>query len=157
MSQTAVETDLDTLAAFPAALQQQLHGHSDTALRHRPAGEWSSIENVGHLIDIEAIWMGRFQQMLSTENPTFLPADVDEMVRQHDYQHKDLANLLHTFAELRVATIGFLRGLKPLHLERPGIHPLRGPMTVASGIGIMANHDRLHSAQIAKTLADYKT
>ena len=156
MTQTAVEHQLDALAAFPAALKQQLHGHGDAALRHQPAGEWSSIENVGHLIDIEATWLGRIRQMLSAENPTLQAIDPDALVRQGRYQQKQADGLLHTFTDMRAETAEFLRGLKPPHLERHGIHPARGDITVADAVGIMANHDQLHSAQIAKTLDDYK-
>lgn len=150
---TETEAYLDTLAAFPAALRQQVQPLADAALRYKPEGEWSAIENVGHLIDIENLWMARFRQMLAAENPALPAIDVDETVRQRDYQHKDPANLLHRFAEQRAETVEFVRGLKPLHLERTGIHPVRGEITLAQGIAIMANHDRLHSEQIAKTVA----
>ncbi|MBC8162773.1 MAG: DinB family protein [Roseiflexaceae bacterium] len=153
MTSDTVAASLAALEAFPAALRAQVASLDDATLRFRPAGEWSAIENVGHLIDIESVWMGRYQQMLSAENPAFPRVDVDEIVRRAEYQNKNLDNLLQTFAGLRAEAIPFLRMLKPMHLDRPGVHPVRGPMTVASGIGIHANHDQLHADQIAKTVA----
>lgn len=146
------ETNLETMAAFPAALRGQVQPLDDATLRYKPEREWSAIENVGHLIDIEGLWIARFRQMLAAENPALAAIDVDETVRQRDYQHKDLANLLRTHAELRAETIEFIRGLKPLHFERTGIHPVRGPINLAQAVAILANHDRLHAEQIAKTI-----
>ena len=149
-----ISASLASLEAFPALLKAQIAPLDDETLRYKPAGEWSAIENVGHLIDVESLWMGRFRQMLAAENPNFPPANVDELVRRANYQHKDAANLLHTFAEQRAETVTFLRILKPMHFDRPGIHPVRGPVTVGSSIAILAGHDQLHTAQIAKTVAE---
>lgn len=152
MSNTEVETSFSSLEAFPAVLRQQVQALPDAILRFKPENEWSVIENVGHLIDVEAVWMGRFRQMLAAENPSFPQPNVDELVRQHHYQQKDIAGLLHTFAEMRAESVAFLRGLKPVHLARPGVHPVRGPVTVANGITILARHDYLHAEQIEKTV-----
>ena len=153
MSDT-ITTSLAALEAFPGQLKAQITALDDATLRYKPTGEWSAIENVGHLIDVESLWMGRFRQMLAAENPNFPPADVDKLVRRGNYQHKDAANLLHTFAEQRAETVAFLRTLKPMHHERPGVHPVRGPVTVGSSITILAGHDQLHTAQIIKTVAE---
>lgn len=154
MTSNDISTSLSSLEAFPTVLKQQIQPLSDGALRYKPAGEWSAIENVGHLIDVEALWMGRIRQMLAAEKPALAAPDVDELVRRQNYQHKDPANLLHTFSEMRAETVAFLRTLKPLHLERRGIHPTRGEVSVADVFRILAGHDVLHTNQIAKTVAE---
>lgn len=156
MTQSEIAPVLDMLAAFPSVLRDLTRPLDDTTLRFKPEGEWSAIENVGHLIDIEGIWTGRFQQMLAAEQPTLQRFDVDELVRQRSYQQKQLAGLLGTFSEAREQTIEFLRGLKPLHLERTGVHPTYGIITLSQAIGIMSKHDYLHHDQIEKTVAQAK-
>ena len=154
MSTPETSQQLETLARFPEALGQQVQPLSDTLLRYKPAGEWSAIENVGHLIDIDVLWLARIRQMLAAETPTMAAINVDQSVLQHNYQHKQLVSLLHTHAENRAELIAFLRTLKPMHMERVGIHPTRGPLTVAQSIGVIVWHDGAHTEQIAKTVAE---
>src|SRR6185295_7463996 len=93
------------------------------------------------------------RQMLSADGPVFPPYDPDEAVRQRDYQNKQVAGLLITFAERRAEHVEFLRVLRPAQLARTATHPTRGPVTVGGGIAILAGHDRLHTDQIAANLA----
>ncbi|MFN8567990.1 MAG: DinB family protein [Kouleothrix sp.] len=147
---------IDALAAFPEQIKQRLHGLSDAALRFRPApGAWSVIEVLGHIIDVDALWPGRTRQMLASENPTLTAIDPAWVV-QRDYQHKQLAFLLLTLAEQRAQYVEFLRILRPAQLARTGIHPTRGPLTVAGGIAALLDHDHAHDAQIAANLAAYQ-
>ncbi|MFL5802509.1 MAG: DinB family protein [Roseiflexaceae bacterium] len=147
---------LDELAAFPAALKTQLQGLSDAALRFQPTPDaWSIVEIVGHMTDVDAIWPGRIRQMLSTDNPELARVDNDD-VRRRDYQNKQLSFLLITLAERRAEFIEMLRLLRPSQLERTGQHPTRGPITVAGGVGALADHDRGHREQIAANLAAFE-
>ena len=150
------KSNLDTLAAFPAELKRQLSGLDDAALRFRPApDEWSAIELVGHIVDVGALWPGRTRQMLASENPTVAALD-PAWVRQRDYQNKQLDFLLMTLAEQRAEYVEFLRQLRPAQLARTGVHPTRGPLTVAEGIAALIDHDHGHSRQIAANLAAYE-
>lgn len=143
-----IKAQIDTLAAFPAALKQQLQGLSDAQLRFRPApNEWSALELVGHMIDVGALWPGRTRQMLASENPTLAALD-PAWVQQRDYQNKQLSFLLITLAEQRAEYVEFLRQLRPAQLARTGLHPTRGALTVATGIAALIDHDQAHSRQI---------
>jgi hypothetical protein len=156
MEEAQIKSQIDDLAAFPAVLKKQLQGLSDEALHFRPSPEgWSILELVGHIIDVGALWPGRTRQMLASENPTLAAVDAN-WVRQRDYQNKQLNFLLITLAEQREEYVEFLRMLRPGQLARTGIHPTRGPITVAGGIAALADHDRGHSEQIAANLAEFE-
>jgi hypothetical protein len=77
-------------------------------------------------------------------------------VRQRDYQNKQLGFLLLTLAEQRAEYVEFLRQLRPGQLARTGVHPTRGPLSVAEGIAALADHDQIHSRQIAANLATFQ-
>jgi uncharacterized damage-inducible protein DinB len=152
----AKEPDMDTkeslaqLAAFPAELRTSVSALNAAQLRFRPAaGEWSAIEIVGHLIDVDEIWQQRVPHMISTDNPTLAPAEQDAKVRERGYQDKDLNNLLVRFAELRAQTIEMLRYITPVNMDKRGVHPVRGPITIADVFTIIPGHDQLHAQQIA--------
>jgi hypothetical protein len=152
-----IKTSIEMLEAFPAELKRQLQGVSDAALRFRPAaGEWSAIELIGHIIDVGALWPGRTRQMLATDHP-ILPAVDPEWVHQRDYQNKQLNFLLLALAEQRAEYVEFLRQLRPGQLARTGVHPTRGPLSVAEGIAALADHDQIHSRQIATNLVAFQS
>jgi hypothetical protein len=152
----SVKEQIDLLAAFPEQLKRQLQGLEEAALRFRPApDEWSIMEIVGHIVDVGALWPGRTRQMLATDNPTLAAVDPN-WVRQRDYHNKQPGFLLISLAEQRAEYVEFLRVLRPAQLARSGIHPTRGPLTVEQGIAALADHDRIHSEQIAANLAKYR-
>jgi uncharacterized damage-inducible protein DinB len=152
MDEAQFKAHVDALAALPEELKRQLEGLSDAALRFRPAPEaWSIVEIVGHMTDVDAIWPGRVRQMLSTDNPQLQSVNND-VVRQRDYQSKQVGFMLITLAERRAEFVELLRMLRPAQLARPGLHPTRGPITVADAPAALADHDRGHRAQIAANL-----
>jgi hypothetical protein len=148
-----VKEQLAALATFPVALRQQVAGLSDAALRFRPApGEWSVVENIGHLIDIDALMLGRVGQIIARDNPPLQPFDVDMAVQRGDYQNKHAPFLLATFAERRAALVEEWRYIMPANLARAGQHPTRGAVTVADLIAMVARNDLAHRDQIAATV-----
>src|SRR5215510_2290870 len=156
MDETQFKAQVDVLAVCPEELKRQLEGLSDAALRFRPSpDEWSIVEIVGHMTDVDAVWPGRVRQMLSTDNPQLQSVNND-MVRQRDYQNKQIGFLLITLAERRAEFVELLRMLRPAQLGRPGLHPTRGPITVADAPAALADHDRGHRAQIAANLEAFE-
>jgi hypothetical protein len=152
-----VREQLEALAAFPEALRRQVAGLSEEALRFRPApNEWSILENIGHLIDIDTLQAGRIGQIIAKDLPPLQPFDVDEAVRANDYQSKQAPLLLGTFAERRAAVVEEWRYIRPENLSRAGAHPVRGPVTIATIIGMVARNDQTHREQIAATLEAYR-
>jgi uncharacterized damage-inducible protein DinB len=147
---------LEELAAFPAALKTELQGLSDAALRFQPTPDaWSIVEIVGHMIEVGAVWPGRVSQMLSTNNPQLVSVD-NTVVRQRDYQNKQLSYLLSALAERRAEFIEMLRVIHPSQLTRTGEHPTYGQIDVTGAAAALANHDRRHREQIAANLAAFE-
>jgi hypothetical protein len=156
MDEAQFKAQVEALAAFPDELKRWLDGVSDSALRFQPSPDgWSIVEIVGHMTDVDAVWPGRVRQMLSTENPQLQYVDND-VVRQRDYQNKQLGFLLITLAERRAEFVELLRALRPAQLTRPGLHPTRGPITVADAPAALADHDRGHREQIAANLEAFR-
>jgi uncharacterized damage-inducible protein DinB len=156
VNEAQFKAHVDALAVVPAELKRQLEGLSEAALRFQPAPEaWSIVEIVGHMTEIDAIWPGRVRQMLSTDNPQLQSANND-VIRQRDYQNKQLGTLLSTLAERRAEFVELLRMLRPAQLARSGVHPTRGPITIADAPAALADHDRGHREQIAANIAAFE-
>jgi hypothetical protein len=149
-----VRAQLDTLAAFPQQLLGRLRGLSDEQLRFRPtANDWSIVEIVGHLVDIDVLMRTRVGKIIAAENATLEAFDNDEAMRRGNYQHKQALALAHAFAEHRAAFVEELRYLRPAALARTGAHPTRGPISIADIIATLVRHDPGHAQQISDVLA----
>jgi uncharacterized damage-inducible protein DinB len=143
------------LCAFPAHLQTVVASLTDAQLQFKPANEWSVIENIGHLIDIDELYVGRVDRILAEERPEFPRFEPDPLVATKGYQQMDAHALLQQFIATRQATIDGLSTIEPDELDRAGMHAVYGEMTLRRLVDHLANHDQKHLVQIHETLAAY--
>lgn len=127
------------------------------AWTHRNEGEgtWTVFETVGHMIHCERTdWMQRARIIL--QDGESRPFDkVDRLGLVRETQGKLLGELLDTFARLRGENLAELRGLTltPEDLERRGMHPAFGPVTLGQLLATWSMHDLTHLHQISRILA----
>jgi hypothetical protein len=118
-------------------------------------GSWSAFDIVGHLIHGERTdWLARTEHILAHGAAVpFPPFDREAMRR--DSEDRPLTDLLADFARLRASNLAKLRelGLTPADLDRPGLHPALGPVTLGQHLASWVVHDLGHLAQIARVLA----
>jgi hypothetical protein len=145
----------DLLARTPAVLRAWLGGLPDRwrTVTEGP-GTWSPYDVVGHLIHGErADWVPRVEHMLHGDPAPFTPFDREAMFTASG--GKSLEDLLEDFARLRGENLTRLRalGLAAADLDRPGLHPALGPVTLRQHLACWVAHDWTHLAQIARVLA----
>jgi hypothetical protein len=159
--QNVLSSALTELARFPRVLDALLTGLDDATWRVRPApSEWSPVEIVCHLRDEEVEDFGARFRVIVDDGTSFVPIDPERWATERCYADDDGPRALAAFRERRAASIrvvdGFAHstlGLAPLRLVRAVEHRRLGHL---SGLDILAawvEHDRLHLAQIAATLA----
>jgi hypothetical protein len=116
---------------------------------------WSPFDIVGHLIDGERHdWIPRAQMILAFgETKTFEPFVRGGHVRET--AGKTLAQLLDEFARARSASLTALRGfnLQPRDLERTGMHPAFGRVTLSQLVATWVAHDLTHLHQMSRIMA----
>jgi hypothetical protein len=116
---------------------------------------WSPFDVVGHLIHGELTdWVPRLTLMLSdAEDRRFEP--FDRFAQFGASRDKTLGELLLEFAELRRANLDTVRtlGLTASQLDRTGIHPEFGTVTVRQLLSTWTAHDLDHIVQIARVMA----
>lgn len=116
---------------------------------------WSPFEVVGHLIHGERTdWIPRAEIILrSGEQQPFEPFDRFAPLRAR--QQLDLRDLLDTFAELRAENLGRLASwnLGDEQLDRTGIHPEFGRVTLRQLLATWVAHDLGHVHQIVRCMA----
>jgi uncharacterized damage-inducible protein DinB len=147
----------DVLRRTPEVLRALLGGigASWTETTDVPDDGWQPKDVVGHLITGELTnWITRTERIL--EHGTSRPFDRFERVAHADRDAEaTLDELLDRFAELRHANLERLAELvtDSSHLDRRGLHPSLGEVTLRQLVSTWAVHDLDHTAQIYAAMA----
>ncbi len=144
---------IERVRGTPARLQDRIEGLPAGFLKERVEGAWSIQENVGHLGDLEPLWTGRLDDLL-TGRRELRHADLKNQ-KTHEAGHNDrtVQELLNAFRRARLATVARLDELKPDQMQATGLHPrLRQPMSVVDLFFFVAEHDDHHLARISQLI-----
>lgn len=149
-----MQTTLEHLRAFQSRLLMAIHGipESDLELRERD-GKWSIKSVISHLGDLELVYAVRIRAMLAGAGETplqKLPQD-EWVARVH--RGEPLAELLEELWFHRRMNIRLLERLSEDELERRGMHPDYGSISVRDAAGRIERHDEKHLAQIERIKA----
>jgi len=124
---------------------------------HSNEGEntWSPFDIIGHLVHGEKTdWIPRMKIILSdVTDKRFEPFDRFAQIREST--GKNLNQLLMEFEFLRMENIRFLKQqqLNEDALNRMGIHPEFGPVSLRQLLSTWVVHDLDHCAQIFRVMA----
>lgn len=147
-------TTLERLRGTPARLEERVRGVSTDALTRQTDGAWSAQEHVGHLLDLEPLWLRRAEQLLGRETE-LAPTDLANR-RTFEARHNDraLADLLRGFRAARATLVARLQEASGATLSHAALHPrLRTPMTLTDLAHFVAEHDDHHLVTIGQLLS----
>lgn len=140
---------INTMRAFSERIAQFIDAVDHVKATFKPdSKEWSIVEILGHLIDIDELYSTRINTMLEEDNPALAAFEPDAVVAAKQYQSADIKQLLQTYLERRQLTIDGLSTLAPDELVRMAQHAKFGGVSVLQLIEILANHDEVHWQQI---------
>jgi uncharacterized damage-inducible protein DinB len=142
---------LERVRGTPARLEERLRAFPQDILKTRVDGKWSIQENVGHLGDLEPLWAGRLEDLLSGA-AELRPTDLqNRKTEEAGHNDRPLATLLQGFRTARHSTVTRLEQVDGADLRRTALHPrLRQPMTVVDLFFFVAEHDDHHLARITE-------
>jgi hypothetical protein len=116
---------------------------------------WSAYDIVAHLIDAERTnWIPRARMIVQLGETQAFPS-FDRGGHARESQGKSLAQLLDEFARVRSESLDEVRALnlRPADLERRGLHPALGAVTLSQLLATWAVHDLTHLHQISRVMA----
>jgi HAD superfamily hydrolase (TIGR01509 family) len=147
----AIKARLRGNLAALLALTEELE---PAAWSRKPApGEWSLTEILCHLRDVEIeVHQPRLQEIIAKDRPFLPAADPDQWSAERDYQSQSHSEALAAFVQARKRTLSQLEGLPPEAWSRQARHALLGTLTLEEIIGVVADHDTLHLAQLRGNL-----
>lgn len=145
---------LERLRGTPARLAERTRCLSSDVATRRYKNRWSIQENVGHLLDLEPLWLRRAEQFVGGETE-LVAADLTNR-RTHEANHnaRPLSELLLGFHDARRDLVKLLTQADAAVLLRTAIHPrLRAPMRLIDHALFVADHDDHHLAAITDLAA----
>ncbi len=147
---------LERLRGTPARVEDRVRGLRPETLQMREGESWSVQEIIGHLIEVEALWLGRLDDF-EAGLETLRPADMENRrTFAAHYNDKDLREILREFRRVRGLLVQRLELLDDAALGRTAHHPRLGqPMRVLDLMVFAAEHDDHHLARITELLAKH--
>lgn len=147
---------LEILKSTPDVLEKQLTGLSTEWLfQNEGEGTWNPAEIICHMIHCEEDdWVTRIKIILSeTDSKAFRPFDRTEGFEKS--MTHSISELLMEFRILREKSTAYLisLNLSESDLNKKGIHPSFGEVTLRQLLAAWTVHDLSHIAQISRVLA----
>ena len=119
----------------------------EVARRPKPK-KWSMLEILVHLRDCEIVYGSRIRKMIAEEGGALMPFDQDRWADSLAYRREEPKVALASFVALRKANLALLAVLGKKALDRHGIHPAYGRLTVRDLAVHWAAHDDKHIGQV---------
>lgn len=156
----ALDEAIAVLERTPRVLRTLLEGLPDAWVQCDEGPDtWTPQQVVAHLANADrTVWMVRARSILDSTEAVPFPA-FDRDAHLHDAAGHTLAGSLDAFDAARHDALRELRALHEagaLHegaLDRTGIHPAFGVVTLRQLLSTWVTHDFTHLAQITRTLA----
>ncbi len=142
---------VERLAGTPARIQEKIECYAPEILDKRLGNNWSILEHIGHLTDLEALQIGRLEDIKS--GVTLLrPADMtNQKTELANHNNKSVGELLQALRTVRIAFTNQLSELDEVGLQKGGFHERLGStMRVIDIAYFTAEHDDHHLAKMTE-------
>lgn len=150
-----LQKSLQILERTPQVVEDLLKGlDNDWIMNNEGPDTWSPFDIIGHYIHGEKTdWVPRMNIILGEGDKHFVP--FDRFAQYKDSQGKTLQQLLDEFKQLRKENVVKLRSatINEQTLNRTGIHPKFGEVTLRQLLATWVVHDLNHIYQISRVLS----
>jgi hypothetical protein len=141
---------LEVLRQTPTAVRAMCAGLTDAQWRRPMAdGEWTALQVVGHLLDVDVVYGFRWRLILTEERPSY--PGYDEK-RWSLLPRPAPTQLLAALEGLRAVNLAVLDGVDDGR-RRLGVHGEQGEEHFDLTVRKVAGHDLAHLNQLARTVA----
>ena len=145
---------IQILERTPQVVTSMLRGLDDAWTKSNEGKDtWSPYDIIGHYIHGEKTdWIPRMEIILGLGDKNFIP--FDRFAQFNDSKGKSLDDLLDEFSSLRSSNISKLKAaVSDSDLQKTGIHPKFGPVTLEQLLAAWVAHDLTHIYQISRVMA----
>lgn len=144
---------LERLMGTPARLEEKFKTIPENITTKRVDGAWTIKENVGHLIDLEPLWQGRLEDILTGKTELRTTDLLNRKTAEANHDARPIKDLLLGFRNIRKQTINMLDKLNEEQIFMSALHPrLKTPMRTMDLFLFVAEHDDHHLARITELI-----
>ena len=136
------------LRGTPARVEELLRRQSRQILVDKPAGKWSAQEHVGHLLDLEPLWMTRVEDYLAGSDQLSSADLSNRKTDEANHNARQIQDILLEFRSARTKLVDRVAEIDRALFGRTILHPrLRQPMRLVDHLYFVAEHDDHHLAR----------
>jgi uncharacterized damage-inducible protein DinB len=144
---------MERLRGTPARIEERVKDLPPALLTRREGDRWSIQENIGHLLDLDELFAGRFEDFGRGSEKLRAADLLNQKTHQAQHNGQPLEGILREFRRGRLALVGRLESAPPDYFRRTALHPrLDSPMRVTDLLYFVAEHDDHHLARISEIL-----
>jgi uncharacterized damage-inducible protein DinB len=144
---------IERLRGTPARIEERVRDVSPALLARRDGDKWSIQENIGHLLDLDALFAGRFEDYERGVEKLRAADLLNQKTHQAQHNSRPVEEILREFRRARLALVARLESQPPEYFHRTALHPrLNTPMRVTDLLYFVAEHDDHHLARVSELL-----
>ncbi len=141
---------IERLEGTPARLYYKTGKLQEPLLVATTDTQWSIKKEIGHLIDLEPLWLERMDQLMAGVETLRIADLSNTKTHEADHDSQMIEDLLQRFFQIRILLVSKLKDLKQVDLLQSALHPrLQTPMRIIDLAYFVAEHDDHHLAQIS--------
>lgn len=150
MTRKELDEVIDSLEQTPVEVSRLLDQISPNEQRIKTADEFSALENICHLRDIEIEgYTQRILRILQEYIPSLGDIDGGRLAMERDYNNQDASVALAFFTTARKRNIEQLRRVIPEQTAREGNLEGVGLISLAKLLEMMLEHDQGHVIELS--------
>lgn len=146
---------LERLRGTPARVEELVEGLGPDVLTRRPGEGWSIQENIGHLLDLEALIYRRVEELVSGVSELTAADMSNRRTREADHNDTDALALLAAFRTERGRLVARLEELDESDWGKAALHRRLGQqMRIVDLVSFDCEHDDYHLSRIRQLRQD---
>jgi hypothetical protein len=140
------------LASTPARVSRLVDSLSESDARWKPSPqEFSALEQVCHLSDLEREGYGvRIEKLIQEQQPFLPDFDGGKIAAERDYNTRSLDDALAAFTLAREENMRAIASLSLADFERGGTLETVGHITLETLLSMMREHDEGHLRELGE-------
>jgi uncharacterized damage-inducible protein DinB len=137
------------LRGTPARMEEFVSNTSPKSLTWKPGEKWSAQEHVGHLLDLEPLWLKRVEDFVQGRAELSTTDLSNRKTHEANYNSQAIEDVLADFRKARLRLVERTAEMDPALYSRVLVHPrLQKPMRLVDHLYFVAEHDDHHLASI---------
>ena len=150
MTREELDEMIESLEQTPVEVSLLLDQISPADRRTKNGDEFSALENICHLRDIEIEgYSKRILRILQEDAPLLADIDGSRLAIERDYNNQDASKALEAFMTARKQNLELLRGVTSEQTARQGNLEGVGLISLARLLEMMLEHDQGHVIELS--------